>query len=117
MIYRIDLPHPPSINNYYKRTRNGRLYIGPKGKQFRQDVYYLVLQADAQFRTRSSLSVIIEWIAPDERDRDIDNILKATFDALEYAQVFVNDSQIDLLRVIRMPVKKPGGLVVVLEEI
>jgi crossover junction endodeoxyribonuclease RusA len=54
---------------------------------------------------------------PDNRKRDVDNILKPLLDALEHANVYENDSQIDKLCVTRMPVTKGGVCDVVITEI
>ena len=44
-------------------------------------------------------------------------MLKAVLDALEHAKIYENDSQIDDLRIVRMPSGKPGKVVISVEEI
>jgi len=61
--------------------------------------------------------VTIKAIAPDKRRRDLDNMLKAVLDALEHAKVYENDSQIDDLRITRLPPEKPGRIIVTVTEI
>lgn len=54
---------------------------------------------------------------PDKRKRDLDNVAKATLDALQHAGLYDDDSQIDELRIVRGN-KVDGGLLFVnLEEI
>jgi len=51
----------------------------------------------------------------DRRKQDIDNRIKALWDALASAGVFDNDEQIDVLIVERGEIKKGGGCLVLLE--
>jgi crossover junction endodeoxyribonuclease RusA len=54
---------------------------------------------------------------PDKRKRDVDNVLKPLLDALEHANVYENDSQIDKLYVERMEMVKGGYCDVVITEL
>jgi crossover junction endodeoxyribonuclease RusA len=54
------------------------------------------------------LRVEIEAWPPDKRKRDLDNILKSLLDALTYAGIWEDDSQIDDLRIYRATI---GGMV------
>jgi crossover junction endodeoxyribonuclease RusA len=53
----------------------------------------------------------------DRRKQDIDNRIKALWDALADAGVFDNDEQIDVLLVQRGEIKKGGGCLVLLDII
>jgi Holliday junction resolvase RusA-like endonuclease len=53
----------------------------------------------------------------DRRKQDIDNRIKALWDALASAGVFDNDEQIDVLIVERGEIKKGGGCLVMLDII
>jgi crossover junction endodeoxyribonuclease RusA len=55
-------------------------------------------------------------VAPDNRCRDLDNILKALQDALQDAGVYNDDHQIDDLRVTRTAPQKPGWVDVDITE-
>jgi Holliday junction resolvase RusA-like endonuclease len=51
----------------------------------------------------------------DRRKQDIDNRIKALWDALASAGVFDNDEQIDVLIIERGEIKKGGGCLVLIE--
>jgi Holliday junction resolvase RusA-like endonuclease len=53
----------------------------------------------------------------DRRKQDIDNRIKALWDALASAGVFNNDEQIDVLMVQRGEIRKGGGCLVMIEEL
>jgi Holliday junction resolvase RusA-like endonuclease len=53
----------------------------------------------------------------DRRKQDIDNRIKALWDALASAGVFDNDEQIDVLMVQRGEIRKGGGCLVMIEEL
>lgn len=114
-ILRIELPYPPSINHYYVRTAKG-VILSPKGKQYRRDVGLLCNRHRERCNKDMRLSVTINVFPPDKRARDLDNICKATLDALENATVFADDSQIDMLTVIRRDVVKHGCLQIWITE-
>ena len=102
----LKLPYPPSINNYYGRTRTGKVYIKTEGQTFRQVVVESLREIPETGRTLGAdlkLQVWVEAHMPDRRRRDLDNIKKALLDALTHAGVYKDDSQIDDLRVIRQP--------------
>ena len=56
------------------------------------------------------VEVIIRLYPPDNRKRDIDNHVKSTLDLVSRAGIWVDDSQVDKLTVIRDDVT-PGGLI------
>ena len=99
---RFTLPWPPSVNNYWHR--NGKtIYVSKRGKEFRNEVYYLCRQYKDAFDCDAALAMFIWVYPPDKRKRDLDNLLKATCDSLEYVGVFPDDSQIRELHMLRMP--------------
>lgn len=108
-VLRFELPYPPSINHYYVRARSG-VVLGEEGRRYRRDVYYLLHQYRQAFTGDKKLSVTINLYPPDKRKRDIDNILKCLLDSMEYANVYENDNNIDMLTVIRRQ-RVPNGSV------
>lgn len=61
------------------------------------------------FGNTERLRVELLVTPPDKRLRDLDNLLKATLDAMQKAAVYDDDSQIDELIVRRQPVRKGEG--------
>lgn len=108
----IELPWPPSVNTYWRHTSRGH-YISSEGRKFKQAVQYLL---HTYKPTEERVAVLVEAFPPDRRNRDIDNLLKATLDSIE-GRLFVNDSQIDDLRVVRREVVKDGKIRIHLETI
>jgi crossover junction endodeoxyribonuclease RusA len=105
-VLRFELPYPPSINHYYIHSASG-VMLGAKGKSYRRDATFL-LHKYRNICKDKRLAVTINVFPPDKRKRDIDNILKCLLDAMEHANVFDNDNQIDMLTVIRRNVVKDG---------
>ena len=90
---RLTLPHPPSLNKYYRNVR-GKTLLSAAGRDYHDKVSVCVLMAGCP-HISGRLNVEIKWHPPDKRNRDIDNLTKAVFDALQKAHVFENDGQID----------------------
>lgn len=122
------LPWPPSVNRYYRHIPWGkgvRSLISRQGREYRGEVASVVIEAVASGRPMvmrraqggARLSVQIEAHPPDQRKRDIDNLPKAVLDALGYAGVYEDDSQIDELLIRRHPSRRPGEVVVHIKEV
>lgn len=105
----ITLPWPPSVNHYWRRSKNGMMHISAEGLAFREAVGWNALQQNAPKQLIGDLIVDIEAFMPDKRRRDLDNILKALLDALTHADVWFDDSQIVDLRIRKA--KTIGGMV------
>jgi len=56
------------------------------------------------------VSILLRF--PDKRRRDIDNYAKAVLDALTDAGVWLDDSQINALSIVRGAIAKPGECVI-----
>ncbi len=101
------LPFPPSLNSYYRNVSTGKLagrtLISEAGRRYRQAVYDLAARSSWPRFGEERLRVTIEAWMPDRRRRDLDNVLKAVLDALTHALVWRDDSQIDDLRIVRVP--------------
>ena len=67
--------------------------------------------------TQWRIEVYIDAYPPDKRKRDIDNILKPILDCLTDAAIWDDDSQVDVLRIRRMEIAKPGYVRVYISEI
>lgn len=111
----IRLPWPPSNNTYYRRVGSKTL-ISEKGRQYTRAVSQLCAVSRLS-RREGRLQVVITACPPDRRLRDLDNMLKGLLDALTHGGAWVDDSQIDDLRIIRGPVTAGGAVSVEIEEL
>ena len=111
----LQLPFPPSVNSMWRTPRSGplagRTMLSEDGRRYRRAVADAVLVARAGRQIRQRLAVTIEARMPDRRKRDLDNLPKAVLDGLTHAGVWLDDGQIDDLRVWRSD--RMGGVVLV----
>lgn len=114
--YTFSLPYPPSVNHYW-RTAKGVTYISKEGRVFREKVRKIITDLKLNIHLTSRLKVTLYVAPPDRRKRDIDNTLKASLDALSHAGFWLDDCQIDDLRVVRCEVVKGGSCVVKVREL
>lgn len=116
MVTTIVLPWPPSVNSCW-RTVNGRTMISKKGRIYKQAATRAVLAAGANKHLPGRLRVKLTAYPPDRRRRDIDNLTKLALDSMQVAGVYLDDSQIDELTIIRAEVEKGGVIVAEVETI
>lgn len=114
--YRIQLPWPPSNNRYWRHSR-GIHYISDWGKRYRREVIDIIQQQRLDIKITPRIKITIYAAPPDKRKRDLDNLPKAVFDALTSAGFWLDDGQIDDMRVKRCKAIKGGVLVLVVTEI
>ncbi|HHR6399554.1 TPA: RusA family crossover junction endodeoxyribonuclease [Providencia alcalifaciens] len=89
------LPFPPSVNTYWRHVGKKTL-ISEKGRKFRANAIAAVYE---QLRKRPKaitehVSVTVKMYPPSKRRMDIDNYLKAPFDALTHAGIWSDDVQV-----------------------
>ncbi|MDH5527160.1 MAG: RusA family crossover junction endodeoxyribonuclease [Nitrospirota bacterium] len=108
----IGLPWPPSTNHYWRHgivAGKPRIFLGKKGKDFRAEVLrQCQIMRIGGLRLTGRLAVTLTLSPPTRAKCDLANYEKSTIDALQVAKVYVDDSQIDDLRLIRGPVVKGG---------
>lgn len=100
------LPLPPSVNDYWRRSKFG-MYLSAKAKAYKQQVKAILQHAEPSDK-RLWVNIIVHYA--DRRKNDIDNRLKSLLDALTYAGVYVDDGQIDMLSVKRGQIIKGGRI-------
>ena len=86
---------PPSVNHMYGRTRFGKTYKTIKGKDWQEEAAWeLKISAKGEKTPFDKIKVTMEVFFPDNRNRDIDNLLKLTGDAIQESGVVKNDADI-----------------------
>lgn len=112
----LHLPWPPSVNHYWQ-AKGSKRFISKRGYQYRLEVLAVVWQAYAgkPMCLREGVRVTIEAHPPDNRARDLDNVLKAPLDAITKAGVIIDDKQINDLRIVRRPITRGGLLILTIE--
>lgn len=112
----ITTPFPPSVNNYYVKTRNG-VFISKRGKQFRKELEKSISEQIPNLNEITDrIKVGIILYPPDKRDRDVDNYNKSLLDALTHAGIWNDDKLIDQLPIYRGEVVKYGKVVVIIMQ-
>lgn len=90
-----ELPWPPSVNRYYRHV-GPHVLISRAGRQYRM---MCVSRLGGKFpKLTGKLRLTAEFYPPDNRRRDLDNLLKCTQDSLQHAGLYEDDSQIKSLR-------------------
>lgn len=89
------LPFPPSVNACWRNV-NGRTLISEKGRKFRGSAIVAIYE---QLRRKpiaitEPVTVKVKMYPPTNHKRDIDNYLKAPFDALTHANIWKDDDQV-----------------------
>lgn len=109
MQYEIYLPFPPTVNNYYIKTKRG-VFISQKGKKFRAEVEAAVVEQLPTVHIDERMLVEVVLYPPDKRKRDVDNYHKALFDSLTVCGLWEDDCLIDQAFVYRGEVCKSGSV-------
>lgn len=79
------------------------MIISAEGRCYRRDVADQVLIQRGAKHYTGKLRVVIEAWRPDNRKRDLDNLLKAVLDSLTHAGVWEDDGNIVDLRIFWAP--------------
>ncbi len=111
----LDLPWPPSVNNYWRHITVGpyqaRTLISRNGREFRrQAMRSLAEQGFPRGTYWCGLKVSIDAHEPNRLRRDLDNLLKPLLDVLVASGVIGDDSQVNRLEIQRAPMVS-GGLI------
>ena len=126
----LTLPFPPSDNSYKNigrltKTKNGKLLQmrvnSPQTKQFYWNVWVKIhaLMASEGVKSFGSAPIYLEVdvYPPDNRRRDITNILKVLNDSLERGGLFDDDFQIARLLIQRCGIVEQGQVIVRIFEL
>lgn len=108
------LPYPPTINNYYVKSKT-HVRISEKGRKFRDLTQAEIVKLIPPGTTLSDIGIeppygmIVVAFPPDNRKRDIDNILKPILDAITKTGIWSDDSTVNHLIVYRGKAAPPSG--------
>ena len=91
--------------------------ISKAGREFKLQVQDYVIDNAVPKMGQKRLQMQVTLYPRDKRKQDIDNRIKALWDALTDAGVFDDDEQIDILIVQRGEIRKGGGCLVMIDEI
>lgn len=89
----IELDYPPSLNSLYNVGKYGQMYKTDEGKAYLEKVGFLIKNEfkDVRFDRDNRCEVEIRVWFPDNRVRDLDNLIKVLQDAIEASGVMEND--------------------------
>jgi crossover junction endodeoxyribonuclease RusA len=92
---KLTLPFPPSVNGYWRSTKQG-MKISAFGRSFRINTFAAVVEQLKRAPQPITVDVEVNVVLypPDKRRRDLDNYQKALFDSLTHAGIWGDDSQI-----------------------
>jgi len=119
---KLTLPFPPSVNSYWRAPNKGPLagrhLISAEGRKFRSEAASAVIEQLRRIPKpmNGELSVNVVLFPPTKHRRDLDNYLKALFDALTHSNVWEDDSQIKHMEVTWGPLTKNGSTEVTIRE-
>ena len=91
--------------------------ISKAGKEFKLAIQNYVIENCVPKLGDKRLQMQVTLYPRDRRKQDIDNRIKALWDALTDAGVYNDDEQIDILIVQRGEIRKGGGCLVIIDEI
>lgn len=103
----INLPWPPTVNNYYTIAR-GRKILSKRGRAYKKEAVILMYRQNVPKGREGIYSLMIYVRPPDNRKRDLDNLLKPLLDSLVDYGALPDDSMIDDLRIQRFNTIKGG---------
>ena len=112
----LTLPYPPTVNHLYSVV-NGRKVLSAKGREYIRQVHDTVRNQLGACRFGAArISYTVNVYPPDNRRRDLSNLVKAVEDALTKAGLWDDDSQVDHMTWQRGPASKGGSLFMVVAD-
>lgn len=109
----LTLPWPPTVNTYWRRNGH-RYFVTAEGVRFREAVRAVALGRVERMDGPVILRLRAE--PPDNRRRDLDNVMKALLDGLQHGGVYADDSQVKRIEAEMFEPVAGGKVIVTVEE-
>lgn len=108
------LPYPPSVNMYWRRV-GAKTLVSEEGRRYRKNIM-ATMRLRRFTALKGHLEIEIDMHPPDNRRRDVDNVLKALLDGLAKGGAYADDSQIVRLVITKRKLVKSGAIVARIRE-
>lgn len=112
LIFRTTLPVPPSTNNLYVNGRGGRRFKSPRYKAWLKEcaLHFRTLKYYHCFDKKDKAKRCIILDVPINYQRDLDNVIKPTLDALKQSAMIPDDRWVNEIHAYRAtPPYNEGG--------
>jgi crossover junction endodeoxyribonuclease RusA len=106
----LTLSYPTITGNTVWRHAKGKTYINPKAKDYYNLIAWELLSHKAAIGLAIPLQVSLKLYPPDNRKRDMDNLIKILHDALTKGGLWQDDSLVRKLTVEWMDKVKGGKI-------
>lgn len=107
----LELPWAPSVNHYYRHVGH-RVLVSKDGRNYRERVALRIQNENLDTLT-GDVELRIQLYPPDNRRRDVDNVLKVILDTLTIGKLYQDDSQVRRLAVEKLQPMPPDGLIII----
>lgn len=86
------MPFPPSVNRLWRASKTGGVYKSQKYADWAKHAKWAVKEQIRSKQIKGPFKLTINAVRPDKRQRDLDNLFKATLDCLQASGAITNDS-------------------------
>lgn len=91
MLLKLILPYPPSVNRLWRASKGGSVYRAKDYNDWAKHALWALQGQRKGQQIKGPYTMILEFVRPDKRQRDLGNLEKAISDVLQEAQVVEND--------------------------
>lgn len=88
---KLTIPFPPSVNRLWRVSKNGGMYSSQKYTDWMAEATWAIIGQTRGKTLEGPYKITLLARKPDKRHRDLDNLLKATSDALVQAKAIESD--------------------------
>lgn len=108
MMREFELPWPPSVNHYYRHV-GPRVLISRDGRKYRETIVSLLRDQKTE-PFEDAVDLAVDAYPPDNRRRDLDNLLKCLLDSFTFGGLYRDDSQIKKITITKREPMPPDGM-------